>query len=97
MTAAYRLSPRARADLKEIWTFTAKRWTVRQADDYAGVLNAAFEKIAENPQSGRACDELGAGYRRYSAGSHVIFYRYGDAGILVVRILHQSMDFDRRL
>jgi plasmid stabilization system protein ParE len=29
------LTPRARADLKAIWIYTADRWNVAQADRYA--------------------------------------------------------------
>jgi plasmid stabilization system protein ParE len=30
-------------------------------------------------------------------GRHIIFYQVEDQGILVVRVLHQMMDFDRHL
>ena len=51
--------------------------------------------LAADPRLGRSCDQIRAGYFKYSAGSHVIFDRLADVGIDVVRILHQSMDIDR--
>jgi toxin ParE1/3/4 len=34
-------------------------------------------------------------YRKYAAGSHMLFYRHVESGIDIVRILHSRMDFDR--
>ena len=36
-------------------------------------------------------------YRKYGAGSHVLFYRSVKAGIDIVRILHGRMDFEQHL
>lgn len=93
----YVLSPRAQADLDEIWDYTAKRWGEGQAETYIRLLQSAIETIASDPRKGRPCGEVRAGYRRYSAGSHMIFYRTLDAGIDVVRVLHSRMYFDRHL
>lgn len=44
-------------------------------------------------------DDLSAreGYRRYLAGSHVIFFRKIKSGIDAIRILHGGMDFEQHL
>jgi toxin ParE1/3/4 len=52
------------------------------------------ETIAQNPQRGRPCDEIREGYRWYPSGSHVVFYRITTKEVVVVRILHQRMDFN---
>lgn len=91
------LSPRAQADLDEIWDFTAKRWGLDQAETYTRLLQGAIETIAAEPTRGRACDDIRAGYRKYPVGSHVLFYRKTEAGTDVVRILHQRMDVIRHL
>jgi toxin ParE1/3/4 len=93
----YALSPRAQADLDEIWDYTDSTWGEEQAARYVRLLQIAIEAVAENPRRGRACDEIRAGYRRYSAGSHILFYRSAAHGIVVVRILHSHMDFERHL
>ena len=93
----YILSPRAKADLDGIWDFTVRKWGEQQAEDYIRLLVGAMETVAENPRRGRACDEVRKGYRRYLAGSHIIFFRKIKAGIEVVRILHGSMDFEQHL
>jgi toxin ParE1/3/4 len=92
------VSPRARGDLAEIWTYTAERWSAEQADRYIRSLYEAMTEIAMQPLRGRPCDDVRPGYRRYSVGSHVLFYRVPElATVEVVRVLHQSMDFNRRL
>jgi toxin ParE1/3/4 len=82
--------------LEEIWEFTAKRWSREQANRYIRTLQTAMERISEHPLLGKSRDEIKAGYRSFHAASHIIFYRKLDEGILVVRILHQSMDVERR-
>jgi toxin ParE1/3/4 len=93
----YVILPRARADLKEIWSFTADRWNSEQADRYVRELHRAIEAIARDPRKGRPCDHIRHGYRRSSAGAHVVFFRVVTQGIEVVRVLHQRMDFARHL
>jgi toxin ParE1/3/4 len=93
----YVLSPRAQADIDDIWTYTVKRWSVDQAERYLRLLQTEIGDLASDPLRGRACDEIRPGYRKGRAGSHVIFYRVDDYRINIVRILHQSMDFERHL
>jgi toxin ParE1/3/4 len=93
----YVLSPRAQADIDEIWNFTADRWGDAQAERYIRDIRRAIETAARNPRRCRACDDVRPGYWKYPAGTHMIFFRLIDGGIDVVRILHQSMDFERHL
>jgi toxin ParE1/3/4 len=91
------LSPRAQADLEGIWDYTASRWDAKQAELYVRQIQSAIERIARDPRLGRPCDDIRAGYRKFPAASHVLFYRLTDRGVDVVRILHSRMDFDRHL
>jgi toxin ParE1/3/4 len=93
----YVLSPRARADLEEIWNYSAAHWGDAQAEAYVRQIQAAIEKVAADPRRGRACDDIRDGYYKASVGSHVLFYRRIENGVDVVRILHQKMDFNRHL
>jgi toxin ParE1/3/4 len=94
---SYSLSPRALTDLEEIWDYTDSRWDANQAERYTRVLQQGIEQVARDPRRGKLCDHIRKGYRKYSVGSHVIFYRVLEEGIEVVRILHQRMDFERHL
>jgi toxin ParE1/3/4 len=93
----YILSPQAETDLDQIWDFTVKRWGEKQAEDYIRLLVGAIETVGANPRRGRPCDEVRKGYRRYPAGSHIIFFRKVKGGIDVIRILHGGMDFAQHL
>jgi toxin ParE1/3/4 len=94
----YVLSPAAIADLEEIWDYTCTCWKEDQADVYLRDLQVAMERIADNPRTGRAYDDVRAGYRGHRAGSHTLYYRTADVGLVdVVRILHDRMDVDRHL
>ncbi|HEV2561903.1 MAG TPA: type II toxin-antitoxin system RelE/ParE family toxin [Rhizomicrobium sp.] len=93
----YLLSPLAQADIDEIWEYSAKQWSVAQAERYVRVIQSAIEIAAANPKRGRACDEIRNGYFKLATGSHVLFYRIVGAKIDIARILHQSMDFERHL
>ena len=95
--ARFVLSPSAQADVDEIWAYTVERWGVEQAELYVRQLGSAVETIAQNPQRGRPCDEIREGYRWYPSGSHVVFYRITTKEVVVVRMLHQRMDFNRHV
>jgi toxin ParE1/3/4 len=93
----YILSPRAQADLDEIWNYTERQWGIDQAETYIRQLWQDIEAIAIRPTIGRPCSEVRAGYSKVRSGSHILFYRLGKSGIDVVRILHERMDFERHL
>ena len=49
----YLLTPAARADLEEIWLYTAATWSPEQAVRYTDQVMDCFEEIAEDPGRGR--------------------------------------------
>lgn len=81
----------AEGDVALIADYTRNRWGEDQALRYLDDLEACCEKLAAYPELGRACDDVRPGLRRMEHGKHVIFYRQQSEGILVTRILHQSM------
>ena len=93
----WQLRPEARRDLEKIRQYTRNTWGALQARAYLRELEGAFRKIAENPKIGRPHAGTTYVYRRISAGSHVIFFRVNDDTLLIVRVLHERMDFDRHL
>lgn len=95
--AAYRLSAAADADMANIIEFGIPRFGVSQVRVYVSELEQHLGALASNSSIGRDASEVANGMRRFSFGSHVIFYQQDDAGILIVRILHQSMDVHRHL
>ena len=89
------LTRSARADLKSIARYTQERWGVRQRNTYLKEVDQVFRALAKNPSMGRACDDIREGYRKFPHGSHVVYYRLvGEEELLIVRILHMTMDVD---
>lgn len=93
--AEFRLSARADADLGEIADYTIEAFGVDQARHYRDGLLSCFQSLAENSRIGRSAEELAPFLRRYEHRSHVVFYQSLEDGVLVVRILHGSMDMPR--
>ncbi len=95
---AFLLTNAAQKDVGDIGRYTAEKWVKRQRDKYLKQLDDAFKLLARQPEIGRDADDIKPGYRKFSQGSHTIFYRAGtESKIVVIRILHNSMDVDRQL
>lgn len=94
----YRLSPRAEADLAEIWDDTAARWGVEQADRYVREIAAACADLAAGRRQGRSMEDVRLGYLRFKVASQLLLYQRSNARLIeVVRLLHQRMDLARHL
>ena len=91
------LTPRAQADLDEIWDYTVDRWGLDRAEAYTRQLWRDIETVAERPSPGRECPQVRRGYRMYPSGSHVLFYRETTDAVDLVRILHERMDYERHI
>ena len=90
-------TPKARHDIEDIWDYSLERFGFDRAETYLREIQRAAETVAEDPRRGVVCDSIRSGYRKFSVGSHVLFYRVPDERIVIVRILHQRMDFERHL
>jgi len=91
------LSPLAQTDLQLIWLYSAENWGRKQADRYVGAIRQDIAKVAKRLETGNSENDLRQGYAKRLTGSHIIFYRIVDGDVDIVRVLHQSMDFDRHL
>lgn len=95
--AEYRLAPAAENDLEAIWSYTALKWSVEQANRYTDIMTSAFDELAQSPKLAPACDHIRPGYRRQTVERHVIYFRITSYGIAIIRILHDRMDASRYL
>lgn len=107
------LSDKAVADLERIGEYTVDQHGAEALDRYLVILDTALAQIAENPErngckpSLKEVTKYHLNHARETAKKagadvrnprHVIFFRLGSEDeIEVVRILHDSMDFDRYL
>jgi toxin ParE1/3/4 len=94
----YIISEKATEDLERIWQYTYLQWSEHQANKYYSLLIQKIELIAQNATSGRKMDDIKEGYRYFTVGSHIIFYKNpGGEAVIIIRILHQRMDIPNRL
>lgn len=91
------LSPKAKADLSDIWDYPLAEWGVEQAEKYVRELWAAMQAQALDYSLSIDISDVRKGYRKVRSGSHVVFFKLTHDGIDVVRILHHRMDFERHL
>ncbi|SFF03950.1 toxin ParE1/3/4 [Nitrosomonas sp. Nm166] len=84
-------------DLLSIGRYTRKQWGRAQQIRYLTQLDSAFHDLADQPDIGRACDDIREGYFKYGVGKHVIFYRQTKGLIEIIRILHGRMDIEQHL
>lgn len=95
---SYKLSKLAEEDLMAIAAYSKKHWGKLIAKHYINALHICFESLSRTPQLGKSRDAIKLGYLSMNEGSHVIFYKLtADNHVVIVRILHQRMDFSRHL
>ena len=94
----FHLTQAAKTDLKDIGRYTQNKWGRAQRDKYLAMLDGCFQDLADEPLKGRDCSDIRDGYRKYSAGRHVIYYHPIPINtLLIARILHDRMDVERHL
>jgi toxin ParE1/3/4 len=94
----YKLSKRASIDLVDIWIYSANKWSEKQADKYYNELIQAFENLANNVLKGQSADYAKIGYNILIVNPHILFFtNFESKEIIIMRILHKTMDTDRHL
>jgi toxin ParE1/3/4 len=94
---SYILSGKADTDIETIAEASLRQWGLARAEKYILEIHQTFRMLAEFPDLGRDVGHIRLGYRKIETASHSIFYRKAEDSVLIVRILHQSMDFARHL
>jgi len=87
------LSQRAETDLLDIFDYTIKVWGFDQAMLYNEGIESAFAEIVDNPNQGRSLAGISEESFRWTIGRHFIIYKKLPHGILILRILHEKMDY----
>lgn len=93
----YDLSKKAAKDVSTILDYSYKEFGEKTALEYYLSLKDTFALLSKQPQIGRDINHIRAGYFRHEHAKHVIFYTLKENGILIIRVLHQKMDFERHL
>lgn len=83
-------------DLNEIWSYTFKKWSENQADNYYSTLEFACIQLGENPELGKNYDGIENNLLGLRTGKHIIFYQViTNQEIEIIRILHEQMDLKK--
>ncbi|GGQ04428.1 type II toxin-antitoxin system RelE/ParE family toxin [Shewanella litoralis] len=93
----FELSGKAKSDLIKIAKYTQLTWGTTQRNEYLKQLDHSFHQLSQEPMLGMNCDYIREGYRKRPQGSHMIYYKENNNNILIVRILHKSMDVNSAL
>ena len=93
----FRMLPRAAQDLENIYQYSYQEFGGVKAEQYIRGLDFAFNKLATDPQLGIDYSYVKDGLLAYRVVSHVIFFKLGIDGIVIIRILHKSMDHTQHL
>ncbi|GGZ28753.1 type II toxin-antitoxin system RelE/ParE family toxin [Asticcacaulis endophyticus] len=94
--ADFKLSHLAFEDLKDIAKYTRHNYGAAQSQKYRASLKASCEALSQHPSLGHEAT-VAQGLRAFDHQFHTIYYVPTDKGVLIVRILHQSMDARRHL
>ncbi len=94
---SYKLSKKAQKDVNGILDYSHKEFGEKAAFEYYLSLKGAFELLSEQPQLGRDISHIRTEYFRHEHAKHTIFYSLKKNKLLIIRVLHQSMDFERHL
>lgn len=88
----FRITPRAREDLKNIGRYSERMWGKNQRNIYLKNIENRFKWLAENPLLGKHRIDLCATYYSYPEGRHVVFYLINSNSIDIIGIPHKEMD-----
>jgi len=84
----YRVSEEAERELNDIFAY----WAKRASPEIAGrLIDSIVDRswlLGAHPNSGRRCDDLGAGLRCFPAGKYLIYYRTGRNQTDILHIFH---------
>jgi toxin ParE1/3/4 len=97
MNHKIKIKPKAYDDLTQIYQYSLKEFGPAKAAEYIGLMDATFKKLSENIQLGTDYKEISSELKAYLVASHIVFFKRSTMSITVIRVLHQSMDFDRHI
>ncbi len=88
----YSLSNKANDDLGSILDYSIINFGANVMIEYHKSLEKCFETLDEHPNLGTEVEYIRLEYLCFEHRSHLIFYKKISQDILIIRILHKSMD-----
>lgn len=91
------LTHRALSDLRAIEQFSIKEWGRKIADKYLDDIAAALDRLRQNPEILRLEPDFAPGLYFYRVKKHFLVCDDQDDLIIVLTVIHTSMDLPARL
>lgn len=91
------LTQRSLADLRGIEKYSVGEWGRKVADKYLDDLETALEQIQQAPAILRREPEFSTGLYFYRVRKHILVCNLADDIVVVLTVLHTSMDLSTRL
>lgn len=95
--ASVELTERALADVREIERYSVEKWGRTTANQYLDDIAAAFDRFIENSEILSLEPNFAPGLYFYRVRKHVLVCDYNEPRVVVLTILHTSMDLPARL
>lgn len=93
---SYDLTLAAETDLRDIWRYTYKTWGFDQAEKYFDQIEACCEAVGDGRARSKVLEGLQEGVHIHRCEHHFIVWLAGTRPVIIA-ILHERMDFVRRL
>ena len=90
------LNPQAEQDLTEIFEYTFSSLGLTQAELYQDQLYEGMRIILDNAEIGEIFKFENREYRKLKINKHLLFYKNESEKCIVVRVLHEKMDFETK-
>lgn len=87
----------ARADLAAIRRYSLRTWGPHQTSRYLDALRDTMKGLAQGSVVSRPRSDLRPAIMMATSGRHSIFFEANESLITVIRVLHDSMDYQRHL
>ena len=82
-------------DISEIYEYTILNLGLNQDKKNIKDLYSKISMIVNENIQGRKADIIKKGLRRVEVGSHIVFYQAENELVLIVRVLHNSIDISK--
>ncbi len=87
----------AREDLKSIQRYSQRAWGPERTVQYMAELRNVLKGLRAGTVASRNRDDLRPGLHMATSGRHCVFFEVDESRVLVVRVLHDRMDYPRHL
>ena len=72
-------------------------WGRRVADEYLAAISAALDRLKKNPALLQLESHFAPGLYFYQVKKHLLVCDYSDVGVIVLTVLHATIDIPSRL